>query len=265
MGKAIDLTGKRYGRLIAVEKVKNPNDKHHAYWKCKCDCGNFIITRKDSLENGHTKSCGCISAEKGYHNHGYSHEKLFSIYYGMKYRCYNPNCDSYSLYGGRGIKVCDEWLKNVENFINWAYKNGYDNKKTKAEQSLDRIDVNGNYEPSNCRWADKDVQNYNKRCTRKIVINGEEKTLLDLHKEYEISMTTLRSRYQRYLKGLCTVDELIQNTKIINKPQQIIIRVGEEEHNLTEWEKITGTSRKTIIHRYRKGARTYEELFKKGR
>lgn len=78
-------------------------------------------------------------------------------------------------------------------------------------------------------------------------------------------MTTLRSRYQRYLKGLCTVDELIQNTKIINKPQQIIIRVGEEEHNLTEWEKITGTSRKTIIHRYRKGARTYEELFKKGR
>lgn len=265
MSKAIDLTGRRYGRLVAIEQVKNKKDKHHAFWKCQCDCGNSIVARKDSLEAGNTKSCGCLSTEHGWQRHGYSYEKIYGIFQNMKDRCYNPNSRAYHLYGGRGIKICDEWLEDIEKFIEWSYENGYENGKTRNEQSIDRIDVNGNYEPSNCRWVDKDVQNYNKRCTRKVVINEEEKTLFDLHKEYGISITTLRSRYIRYINGKCSIDDLICKGKIENKPQQIIIEVDGDKHNLTEWEKITGISRKTIANRYKKGARSYEELFKKSR
>ena len=261
--KAIDLTGRKYERLVAIRQVKNEKDRHHAFWECQCDCGNKIVVRKDSLESGHAKSCGCLLKERGWQRHGYSHTNIYGILQGMKDRCYNKNSHAYHLYGGRGIKVCDEWLKSSEAFIKWSYENGYVDGKPRSEQSIDRIDVNGDYCPENCRWVDKDVQNYNKRCTRKVVINGQEKTLLDLHNEYGISIAVLRSRYQRYIKGKCTIDELIYKGKIINKPQQIVIEVNGEKHNLTEWENITGISRKTIANRYRNGARSYDELFKK--
>lgn len=266
MSKAIDLTGRRYTMLVARRQVKRENDKQHAFWECECDCGKIIVVRKDSLENGHAKSCGCMTKNK-YKKHGYSHTKIYGIWQNMKDRCYNPNNHAYSNYGGRGIKVCDEWLgeNGAENFVEWSYKNGYEESENRSELSIDRLDVNGNYEPSNCRWADKDVQNYNKRCTRKVVINGEEKTILDIHKEYGISITTLRQRYRRYINGEISIDEFVSKEKLINKPQQILITVNGVTHNLTEWEKKTGISKKTIANRYKKGARSYEELFKKSR
>lgn len=263
--KAIDLTGRRYERLVAIRRVKNENDIHHSFWECQCDCGNKIVVRKDSLESGNSKSCGCILRERGLQKHGYSHTRIYGIFQSMKDRCYNPNNHAYHLYGGRGIKICDEWLKSTEAFVEWAYKNGYVDGKSKSEQSIDRIDVNGDYCPENCRWVDKDIQNYNKRCTRKVVIDGQEKTLLDLHNEYGISIGTLRSRYKKYIKGIFNIEDLISQEKIIHKSNQIIIEVDGEKHNLTEWENITGISRKTIANRYRKGARSYDELFEKSR
>ncbi len=265
MSKAKNLTGRRYGRLVALRQIKKETDKKHAFWECQCDCGNKAIVRKDSLENGNSKSCGCILLERGYQKHGYSHTKLYSILYGMKERCYNPNHHAYASYGGRGIEICKEWLDDTESFIKWAYDNGYKEDLTKNKLSIDRIDVNGNYEPSNCRWVDKDVQNYNKRCTRKIFINGKEKTLLDLHNEYGIPIKTLRSRYAKYKKGLCDIEYLTHIGKIKKRSNQIIINVNGEKHNLTEWEKITGVSRKTIINRYKKGVTSYDDLFKKSR
>lgn len=261
--KAIDLTGKRFAMLVAIRQVDNEKDKNHSFWECQCDCGNRIIVRKDTLVKGYPKNCGCSLVENGQQKHGYSYTSIYGILQGMKDRCYNKNNHAYHLYGGRGIKVCDEWLRSTEAFVKWSYENGYVDGKPKSEQSIDRIDVNGDYCPENCRWVDKDIQNYNKRCTRKVVINGKEKTLLDLHNEYGISIVVLRSRYQRYIKGKCTIDELICKGKIINKPQQILIEVNGEKHNLTEWENITGISRKTIANRYRNGARSYDELFKK--
>ena len=261
--KGIDLTGKRFAMLVAIRQVDNEKDKNHSFWECQCDCGNRIIVRKDTLVKGYPKNCGCSLVENGQQKHGYSYTNIYGILQGMKDRCYNKNNHAYHLYGGRGIKVCDEWLKSTEAFIKWSYENGYVDGKPRSEQSIDRIDVNGDYCPENCRWVDKDIQNYNKRCTRKVVINGQEKTLLDLHNEYGISIVVLRSRYQRYIKGKCTIDELICKGKIINKPQQIVIEVNGEKHNLTEWENITGISRKTISNRYRNGARSYDELFKK--
>lgn len=264
MSKAIDLTNRRYDMLVAKRQVHRDNDKHHAYWECECDCGNIVIVRKDSLESGHAKSCGCM--EKKYKKHGYSYTKLYGIFQNMKDRCYNPNNQAYPSYGGRGITICPEWLQDggVENFIKWSYENGYVDGKSRAQQSIDRKDNDKGYSPDNCRWVNKDIQNYNKRCTRKIVIDGEEKTILDLHNEYGISITALRGRYQRYTKGKITIEELISKEKLINRPQQILITVDGVTQNLTEWEKETGISRKTIANRYRKGARSYEDLFKKG-
>ena len=218
--KRIDLTGKRLAMLVAIRQVDNEKDKNHSFWECQCDCGNRIIVRKDTLVKGYPKNCGCSLVENGQQKHGYSYTSIYGILQGMKDRCYNKNNHAYHLYGGRGIKVCDEWLRSTEAFVKWSYENGYVDGKPKSEQSIDRIDVNGDYCPENCRWVNKDVQNYNKRCTRKVVINGQEKTLLDLHNEYGISIAVLRSRYQRYIKGKCTIDELIYKGKIINKPQQ---------------------------------------------
>lgn len=264
MSKAIDLTGRRYTCLEAIRQVINEKDRHHAYWECKCDCENIVVVRKDSLESGHAKSCGCLSK---YKKHGHSYTKIYGILQGMKDRCCNPNNHAYALYGGRGIRVCDEWLgkHGAENFVKWALENGYNENAKRGECTIDRIDNDGNYEPSNCRWADKDIQNYNKRCTRKIIIDGKEKTILDLHNEYGISITTLRSRYRKYIHNEITVNELISKDKLINKPHQINITINGITHNLTEWEKETGVSRKTIINRYRKGARSYEKLFEKSR
>lgn len=263
--KAVDLTNRRFGMLVAKERVKSPNGDKKSYWLCECECGNTIITRKDSLENGHAKSCGYCLPNSGKLKHGYSRTRLYSAYSSMKDRCYNPKANAYPLYGGRGITVCDEWLNDPQKFFQWSYENGYEDGKSRAEQSIDRINNDGNYEPSNCRWTDKDTQNYNKRDTRKVYINGGEKTLFDLHNEYGISITTLRTRYTRYKRGQISIEQLVSNEKLINKPQQIIITVDGISHNLSEWERETGISRKTIANRYKKGARSYDELFKKSR
>ena len=262
MSKTIDLTGRRYTKLVAVRQVKRDNDKHHAFWECQCDCGNTTVVRKDSLESGHAKSCGCLANEFRPITHGHSYDRLYGIWGSMKDRCYNKNHEYYHNYGGRGIVVCEEWKNNYMSFRKWAYDNGYDENAKRGECTIDRIDVNGNYEPSNCRWADKDMQNYNKRETKRILIDGKEMTLKDISDIYDINITTVRSRYQRYKKGLITLVELVSKEKLINKPQQVLITVNGITKNLTEWEKTTGICRKTIANRYRKGARSYDELFK---
>lgn len=176
-------------------------------------------------------------------------------------RCHNPDNNAYSNYGGRSITVCEEWRCNFLNFKKWAIANGYENNKNRKEQSLDRIDVNGNYEPSNCRWADCETQNYNKRDTQRVTVNGIEMTLKEISDTFKISMTCVRSRYQRYKKNLISADELVCQETLVNKPQQILITVNGVTKNLSEWEKETGKCRKTIANRYRAGKRTYEELF----
>ncbi len=262
--KAIDLSEKRFDRLVAKKKVKSPNGDKKSYWLCECDCGNKAIVRKDSLESGHAKSCGCLAKEYRPITHGHSRDRLYSIWANMKQRCYNKNDENYKNYGGRGITVCNEW-QDYMLFRKWAYENGYDENAKRGECTLDRIDVNGNYEPSNCRWSDKDVQNYNKRETRKLLIDGKEMTLKDICDTYNIKMSTVRGRYQRYIKGLISIDELVSNKKLINKPQQKLITVNGITKNLSEWEKETGICRKTIANRYGKGARSYDELFKESR
>lgn len=188
MGSFIDLTGQRFGFLTVVERIKC-NDKGIPVWLCKCDCGNTKIVMGARLRNGETKSCGCGIAKR---KHGMSQTKLDFAYRDMIRRCYNVKCISYQWYGARGIVVCDEWKDKERgkiSFFEWALNNGYMDNLT-----LDRIDVNGNYEPSNCRWVDAKTQANNRRTCKFISYNGETHSMKEWAKILDVPYARLSKR-----------------------------------------------------------------------
>lgn len=165
MPKSIDLTGQHFGRLTVLRRVENRG--RYPCWECKCACGRTTYITTPSLRSGHTISCGCYRKEVELENlsihrqtHGQSYSRLYRTWANMKARCENPNNHNYVYYGGRGIRVCDE-SKSFEPFEAWALSNGYSENLT-----IDRINVDGNYEPANCRWATVTEQNRNKRSVR---------------------------------------------------------------------------------------------------
>lgn len=171
-----DIAGQRFGRLIAIEPVKTRHNGGIG-WKCKCDCGNEIIASGTMLRSGRKRSCGCLHMEQlanidrtkiSHKKHGGTDktgktERLYSVWKGMKSRCYNKNNDAYKYYGARGITVCDEWKLDYGAFRDWAKRNGYNPDADRGLCTIDRVDNNGNYEPSNCRFVSMAVQNENKR------------------------------------------------------------------------------------------------------
>lgn len=195
MTKALDLVGQRFGRLVVIERAEN-NKWGQSRWRCKCDCGNEIVTTANSLTRGHSKSCGCYNLEKCIERlpvkrtHCLSRTPLYRSWILMKQRCFNSDRKDWMEYGGRGITICDEWLDSSK-FFEWALVNGY-----KEGLTLDRIDTNGNYEPSNCRWATAKEQTRNRRNTVKTTFHGEEITLGELSERYDIPYTTLWWRYK---------------------------------------------------------------------
>ena len=193
--------GKKFNMLevIGVEKV---DYSRSLYFLCKCDCGKETHIRYDCVLKRNQISCGCIEnvrkyidydgKEKSLHN-----MKLYPVWKTMNQRCYNPKNNKYRRYGERGIKVCEQWKENnifgFENFNSWALENGY-----KEGLSIDRIDNNGNYEPSNCRWIDNKTQCRNKNNNIVVEYKGEKHCLKEWCEILNLPYTTIFLRIKRY-------------------------------------------------------------------
>lgn len=192
--KKIDLTGKKYGRLVVLYESEKKGK--NTIWHCKCDCGKELDIIAYNLKDGHSKSCGCLAAEeksKRHTKHGDTKTRLFRTWQHMLNRCYNTNVRGYKNYGGRGISVCEEWRNSFIPFRDWAHQNGYN-----EDLSIDRIDVNGNYEPNNCRWTTAKVQANNKRNNRLLTYKGQTETLSEWADIVKISAVAIKARIDKY-------------------------------------------------------------------
>lgn len=186
----IDITSQKFGRLTVL--YENGRRGKNIIWRCKCECGKEIDAIAYNLKNGHTKSCGCLANEVKsivHSLHGGSKTPLFRTWQHMISRCRNSNVAGYKNYGGRGITVCKEWEDSFEAFRHWSLQNGY-----RENLSIDRIDVNGNYEPSNCRWANAKTQANNKRNNHVIEYNGVTKTISEWADELGLKPSTIKAR-----------------------------------------------------------------------
>lgn len=187
MGKFIDLTGNKYGRLIVIKR--DGYDKYGKIkWLCKCECGRETSVLGNRLKIGNTTSCGCKAIEAST-KHGMAGTNIYTIWIDIMRRCYNPKVRQYKNYGARGIKVCDQW-HNFENF----YRDMGDRPENK---SIDRINSDGDYCKENCRWVDNMTQQSNKRNNTYVEYNGERHTLAQWGRILGIDPKLIRSRIFR--------------------------------------------------------------------
>lgn len=202
-----ELIGKKYGRLnvegFEIERKQGKNRiQSRVYLICKCECGTEVRARKDSVLSGAIVSCGCNRREKAHYSgikhaqscitHNMSKTRLYGIWRSMKSRCYNKTCGGFQNYGGRGVTVCDDWKNSFEKFKDWAISNGY-----KDNLSIDRINVKGNYEPTNCRWITMLDQQSNKTTNHYITYQNKTLTLSQWSRELNIPISTIFNRIRR--------------------------------------------------------------------
>lgn len=197
--KMIDLTGQKFGRLtvIGFDHMEKHGKHNRPYWKCVCDCGKEKIISSNSLRSGSTKSCGCFRKDISRENHylgNPNRARLYDVLRMVKERCYNKSCEHYKNYGARGIKLCDEWSgeNGLNNFVEWATRTGY-----KKGLTLDRIDNDKDYSPSNCQWSTRKHQSNNKRNNVWITLNGEKRTLAQWCEFYNVPYQRVEARYSK--------------------------------------------------------------------
>ena len=198
MPKRIDLTGQRCGRLMVIAAAPPLNGNTREL--CRCDCGNEVTVSRSNLRAGRTASCGCVRTEGSKASnttHGMSGTRIFKRWTSMRNRCSNPNDEHWPFYGGRGIRVCERWQR-FENFY-------ADMGDPPAGTTLDRIDVDGDYEPSNCRWANSTEQARNRRNTPTLTYGGETLSYAEWAARMGVSVQTIHGR----VKGGWTVEQTL--------------------------------------------------------
>jgi hypothetical protein len=191
--RLVDQTGRRFGRLTAVSFIKrDPSSKNDHLWLFRCDCGTDKVLTIWDVRSGHTASCGCLARERlaaRNRTHGLSKSTAYRVWKDMRARCRNPNDSDFADYGGRGISVCERW----DDFPAFLADMG----ERPGGTTLDRIDVDGNYEPGNCRWASGKAQANNKRSNLRLELNGQVRTLQEWSDEYGIGRSTVRWRLRQ--------------------------------------------------------------------
>lgn len=218
MGKCVSLIGKKFNRLTVIKRVGS--DKYgNIKWLCICDCGNTTIVAGNELKRGGVKSCGCFrkqfakqraSSVALHKKHGKRQTRLYTIWEGIKQRCYNEHSINYNNYGGRGIKVCDEWSNSFESFYNWAIQNGYEESLT-----IDRINNEDGYNPNNCRWVSNLEQQNNRRNNIQISHFNKTQSLSKWAKELNIPYHILYYNIKHGLSLQQIVDKLNKKKGVI--------------------------------------------------
>lgn len=247
MGHFIDLSGQRFHRWTVLSREPNRIDAHghiKVIWLCQCDCGTTRCIDAGSLRSGVSKSCGCYKSEvTANRNRKWKHTdgRLHGIWKNMIDRCYRPTCSEYKNYGGRGVTVCDGWKDSFDEFYEWAYSHGY-----QSDLTIDRIDVNDSYSPTNCRWADRKTQANNRTNNLWIEYNGQRQTA-----QQWADQTGLQAQLiaQRIENGWSVADAL---TKPVQQ-KTYTITVDGVTRTPGEWGELIGLSADAILRRLRLG------------
>ena len=240
-------------------------------WLCKCDCGNETIVERGQLtrqDSKSTRSCGCYAKEQiiAYNKkskvvHGLYGTRIHTVWKDMIYRCEKPNCDGYKNYGARGITVCEEW-HDLKKFAEWAYSTGYDDTAEKGECTIERIDVNGNYEPSNCTWVNMFMQNTNRRITVKVDVNGVETPLMIAVKDAAVDYRPVYARMRNHGDSFDDAVERVKthkNEKLSQRwknkeltHERLITHDGKTQ-NMTAWAREIGIDIRKFSYLFNKG------------
>lgn len=224
MGKFVDLTGKTFGSLVVQKRDGYTQNGKKIKWLCLCDpalggCGQTSTPTSSDLNSGHSQSCGCVSNEIFRLKHGAKQNnvtsKTYSAWISMKQRCQNPKNRDYSLYGGRGISICNRWLEpDGQGFLNFLADLG----EVPKGLTLDRINSNGHYEPGNCRWINQAEQCRNTSRNRLVTLNGEAMLLADWARRLNVGNPTL----WRWLKKGLAYEEILSRSQVSQlKRQQV--------------------------------------------
>lgn len=247
----LDLTGQRFGRLTVIERCGSSKDGQKVYL-CRCDCGAEKLIKSGNLRSKNTESCGCLSAEKNVERsrkrllvHGGCGTRLYRIWFDMKQRCTWEKAINWHLYGGRGIKVCEEWNNDFVAFREWALANGYSD-----DLQLDRIDNDGNYEPKNCKWSSRVEQGNNRRTCVYVTIDGNTKTVVEWCRINGIPAGTAFSRIERGWTLEYAVTKKPNKRRILTEDDVSFIKshyvAGSKEYGQKSLAKMFGVSESTI-------------------
>lgn len=186
-----DLTGQRFGRWVVLKRV--PNRGKALMWECRCECGTVKIVHGTSLKGGTSTNCGCVRLAGIPRTHGLTHHPLYRVWQRMKGCTGSPTHQDYHHYGGRGISMCDQWKNDFYSFYTWSIEHGWE-----PGLEIDRLDVDGNYCPENCRFTDRSGQMRNTRRTRMLTYSGKTQSVLEWAEEIGIKPETLRCRLDQY-------------------------------------------------------------------
>lgn len=207
-----EIIGKKFNRLTIL-RFSHKDKWNDKMFECECECGNKIIAIGSHVKNGKIKSCGCLRRDKAKQTkHGLCYSRIYRVWAGLKDKCSNKNNINYVYYGARGIKIYKEWNDSFESFYQWAINNGHKEEILTNginKWTIDRIDNNGNYEPSNCRWVDMNQQSKNKRNSILVKFNNEVKTI----KEWRICLGYKTNRFEIMYNKLGSIEKVIEYFK----------------------------------------------------